>query len=206
MAGSKRQEQAAATQRQLLEAARTLFTERGFQATSVAGITEAANTAHGTFYLYFRNKEDVFIQIMASAMEELYRLTVARLVPITDRYDLAAARERIARYLTTAESHGRLLRALLEAILVNPTVEATWLDLRGRFQGAIAERLRAYQAMGELEGRNPDLMAGALVGMVEWLAFTRASFGVPGGPEDTEELIDTVTDLWGRGLGLAAAS
>ena len=58
---------------QLLEAAREVFAERGYQATSVAAITDAASTAHGTFYLYFRNKEDVFAQLMATAMDELYR-------------------------------------------------------------------------------------------------------------------------------------
>ena len=61
MAGVKRQERAAATQSQLLEAAREVFCERGYQATSVAAITDAASTAHGTFYLYFRNKEDVLL-------------------------------------------------------------------------------------------------------------------------------------------------
>ncbi|MFN8019652.1 MAG: helix-turn-helix domain-containing protein [Acidimicrobiales bacterium] len=135
MAGSKRQEQAAATQQQLLDAARTLFTERGYQGTSVAAITDAANTAHGTFYLYFRNKEDAFTQLMASAMEELYRLTLTQLEPGEPRRDPQVVRERVALYLRTAQAHGRLLRALLEPILVSPRIEASWLELRGRFQG-----------------------------------------------------------------------
>ena len=96
MAGVKRQERAAATQSQLLEAARDVFAERGYQATSVAAITDAASTAHGTFYLYFRNKEDVFAQLMASTMDELYRHTLTDLDPDTHMYDPRVARDRVA--------------------------------------------------------------------------------------------------------------
>ena len=69
----KRQQQAAATQEQLLDAARDVFAERGYQATTVGAITTRANTAHGTFYLYFRNKQDAFAAVMTSVTDELYR-------------------------------------------------------------------------------------------------------------------------------------
>jgi AcrR family transcriptional regulator len=41
----------------LLSAATRLFEERGFEAVTVADITEAAGVAKGTFYLYFDSKE-----------------------------------------------------------------------------------------------------------------------------------------------------
>jgi AcrR family transcriptional regulator len=46
---NKRQLQAAATQEQLLAAARDVFEEKGYQATTVGAITDRAATAHGTF-------------------------------------------------------------------------------------------------------------------------------------------------------------
>src|SRR3954451_22580855 len=69
---SKRAAQAEATRDHLLETARQVFSERGFHGTSVAAITSAANTAHGTFYLYFRNKEDVFGAVVQGAVLEMY--------------------------------------------------------------------------------------------------------------------------------------
>src|SRR4051794_34909474 len=69
---SKRQAQAAATQELLLRAASGVFAARGYQGTTVGAITEAASTAHGTFYLYFRNKEDVFAKVVESIVLELY--------------------------------------------------------------------------------------------------------------------------------------
>jgi AcrR family transcriptional regulator len=63
---SKRQQGTAATADQLLNAARDVFESRGYTSTTVGAITSAANTAHGTFYLYFKNKEDAFGKVMAS--------------------------------------------------------------------------------------------------------------------------------------------
>lgn len=202
MPGVKRQERAAATQQQLLEAARTVFAERGYQATSVAAITDAASTAHGTFYLYFRNKEDVFAQLMATSMDELYRHTLTELDPETHLYDPEVARDRVKGFLQVAERQGRLWRALLEAILVSPAVEATWLDLRAKFHQGLADRLAIYQSRGEFRDLDPALVAASLAGMLEWHVFTSASFGVPGPLEASDKVIDTIADLWASAVDI----
>ncbi|WP_426574054.1 TetR/AcrR family transcriptional regulator [Aquihabitans sp. McL0605] len=202
MAGAKRQERAAATQAQLLEAAREVFAERGYQATSVAAITDAASTAHGTFYLYFRNKEDVFAQLMASAMDELYRHTLTELDPEDHLYDVGVARERVAGFLQVAEANARLWRALLEAILVSPTVEATWLEMRAKFCKGLADRLRIYQSRDEFRDLDPDLTASLLAGMLEWAVFMSASFSIPAPLEASDQFIDTVADLWASAVDI----
>lgn len=43
----------------LVQAAYELFMEKNIAGTSVSDITERAGVAKGTFYLYFRNKEDI---------------------------------------------------------------------------------------------------------------------------------------------------
>lgn len=49
----------ASTRNALLRAARTRFRAQGVHDTSIDDIVRAAGVARGTFYLYFRNKEDV---------------------------------------------------------------------------------------------------------------------------------------------------
>jgi len=200
MVGVKRQERAAATQSQLLEAARQVFAERGYQATSVAAITDAASTAHGTFYLYFRNKEDVFAQLMATAMDELYRHTLTDLDPETHMYDPNIARDRVRGFLEVAVSQGRIWRALLEAILVSPAIAASWLELRAVFHQGLADRLAIYQARGEFRDLDPQLVAASLAGMLEWHVFTAASFGVPNELEASDKVVDTIADLWASAI------
>lgn len=59
----KRQLAAQQTRLKIIEAARELIEKRGFDAISVADIAEAAGVAKGSFYTYFRRKEDVVAQI-----------------------------------------------------------------------------------------------------------------------------------------------
>ena len=44
----------------LLDAGLAEFDERGFQAVRVDDVVRRAKISHGTFYLYFSNKEDLF--------------------------------------------------------------------------------------------------------------------------------------------------
>lgn len=48
----------------LLDAAWTLFQESGYDEISITGVTKLAGVAKGTFYLYFKTKEELFIAIM----------------------------------------------------------------------------------------------------------------------------------------------
>jgi AcrR family transcriptional regulator len=58
------------TMRKLLDAAMIAFDRRGYHATRVNDIVEIAKTSHGTFYLYFSNKEDLLRALVAEAATE----------------------------------------------------------------------------------------------------------------------------------------
>lgn len=73
------QERSSATTRQLLTAARGLFAQDGYAATSLDAICEAAGVTKGAFYHHFRNKEQLFRavyereqQALSSAITETY--------------------------------------------------------------------------------------------------------------------------------------
>ncbi len=59
------------TKAALVEAAIALIVERGYDAVRVSDITEAANYGRSTFYLYFRDKEDLFWKILKAQMDQL---------------------------------------------------------------------------------------------------------------------------------------
>src|SRR5512145_2516610 len=60
----------------ILRAAIDVFADRGFFNAQVADVARAAGVAAGTVYLYFRNKDDVLIQLFERTMREA--LTEAR--------------------------------------------------------------------------------------------------------------------------------
>src|SRR5215207_9175552 len=55
--------------RRLLEAAGTLFAERGYHATSVPDIVRAAGVGHGTFYEYFGSRHQILLALTQQAIE-----------------------------------------------------------------------------------------------------------------------------------------
>lgn len=56
---------------QVLRAAKAAFSKKGFHQTSVADIIHRARIARGTFYIYFKNKRDIFYCLLDSLLQEL---------------------------------------------------------------------------------------------------------------------------------------
>ena len=187
----KRQAQAAATQEQLLDAARQVFAARGYQGTTVGAITQAANTAHGTFYLYFRNKEDAFRRVMQGITDELYDESRARWEPGDTRASVRAA---LGGFLDVFVRHRGLWRCLLEGSFTNPGIEQTWLEIRGAFVDRTARHLRNLREEGQIRELDPEIAANALGAMVEWAATTH--FVLDRAPASFDDVLDTLTDLW----------
>lgn len=53
-----------ATRERLLNAALTVFETKGFLETNVSDICQEAGAAHGTFYIYFKSKEDAWYALV----------------------------------------------------------------------------------------------------------------------------------------------
>jgi AcrR family transcriptional regulator len=69
---------------QLLDCAQTLFTERGYGATRVVDICDAAGVAKGLFYWYFPTKETLFAELVRSMRLRLRRAQAEAIDPTAD--------------------------------------------------------------------------------------------------------------------------
>ena len=67
--GGKRARSKAANRRAILDAARGVFARIGYEATPVRDIIRETELAAGTFYNYFKSKEEVFEAIAADSTE-----------------------------------------------------------------------------------------------------------------------------------------
>src|SRR5689334_9941361 len=57
-----------ARRRRIQEAARTVFSERGYAGASIELIARAAQLSVGAIYLYFRSKEDLYTSLIEDAL------------------------------------------------------------------------------------------------------------------------------------------
>src|SRR5258708_12145330 len=62
---SRRQAQARATHRKVIDAAKRLFTEHGYPATTIEAIAEAADVSLPTLYRLFRSKRALLAAVLA---------------------------------------------------------------------------------------------------------------------------------------------
>lgn len=76
---SRRQSKQIDTYDRLLEAAYQLFLQRGYDAVSIQDITDQAFIAKGTFYNYFRDKDDLKEQLITRKSNELFQMAIATL-------------------------------------------------------------------------------------------------------------------------------
>lgn len=56
----------------ILEAAKTVFFQKGLHAATMNQIAEAAELSKGTLYLYFSNKEELYVSILLEGLELLH--------------------------------------------------------------------------------------------------------------------------------------
>ena len=81
-----------AKQAQILEAARQLFLECGFDGASTDAITQRAHVSKETLYRYYRSKEELLVAVMRDmTVERVLPPAMAALPPVPTRCDLEAA-------------------------------------------------------------------------------------------------------------------
>jgi len=81
---------------EILDAARALFAKQGYDATSVSDIVKNVGVAHGTFYWYFKSKEEAYHEVV-------YDYAIRRVAVIEDlaRDPELSAVEKIVRTLAS---------------------------------------------------------------------------------------------------------
>ncbi len=58
--------------RAILEAAKEVFLEKGFEASRMEDIAERCELGKGTLYFYFRSKEDLYLALLQEGVNELF--------------------------------------------------------------------------------------------------------------------------------------
>ena len=148
----------------ILEAAERVMGAQGFSAASIAEITREAETALGTFYIYFSGKEEVFRELVLE-MGRVTRAMVAEAVAkAPDR--LTAERAGLEAFLRFVAARPALYRIVEEARFVDPDAYRSYFE---SFGAAYAARLRAAAAKGEISPGDADIRAWALMGMAKTL-------------------------------------
>ena len=149
---------------ELLDAARSLFFERGYEGTSVNAIIERIGVSKGAFYHYFDSKEDLLDALVERLTDEAVALTQ----PIIEQDGLSAL-ERLNRFFATLRGWKAEQMPLMMAVMRGIYRDEN-LALRHKMMERNAERMAPLLARlvaagveeGVLDTAHPAL-AGEMV-------------------------------------------
>ena len=130
------QRKAARTRARLMDAAVDLFARDGFEAASVNAIAKAADVANGTFYVHFRDKDEIAAAVAFGIAGEVVAQLDAAMTDITDALlRISIATRHFIDLACTQISWGR---ALFRAVWVFPDLhDGVITYLRGDLQRGV---------------------------------------------------------------------
>lgn len=166
------------TMRKLLDAAMVAFDRRGYHATRVNDVVEIAKTSHGTFYLYFSNKEDLLRALVAEAAGEAQGLydALSTLSSDGDAPRWEDIHAWICGYSDLWTRYAPLFRAWTDLATIDPDlidlIRSTFLSM----SGALAKQIQP-----DPSGHNLDADAAGLaaLAMLDRFHYLREFVGQP---------------------------
>jgi AcrR family transcriptional regulator len=177
------------TMRKLLDAGMTVLEKRGYHAARVDDIVKVARTSHGTFYLYFANKEDLFRALLADVAEEVSTLSET-LGPVTaDEAGYRELRGWLGRFSDLYVHYGPVIRAWTEAEVEGDDVGRMGEEVLTAMVTALVNRISESNDSDDFD---PQVAALATVAMIERLHYYLLSRQIDT-PRD--DLLDTLATV-----------
>ncbi|GAB4542594.1 MAG: TetR/AcrR family transcriptional regulator [Anaerolineae bacterium] len=168
-----------ARRNQILEAAASVFAEKGYHRATTREIASTAGVSEGTIYNYFDNKADLLIGMISRLAElrDLPQELQDALQSDAQEFIVAIFRDRMGRIV---QSHEDVFQAVLPEILINPELRERYYQ---EFMRPTAEMLEAYiQAriqMGRIRPIDVPLAVRVVQGMFVGLLMFRFLGDVP---------------------------
>jgi len=163
--------------RALVTAALRLFDARGFEATTIDDITDAAEVSRRTFFRYFRSKEDVFLLDPERKLELIRRDLDARRA---DEPTLAAVRRALGSVALDYASDVEVVRLQHRVAAREPALAAREYVYQVRWEDAIAKAVAADLGVDPAADTRSRVVAHVTVGALRSAVAT----WVAGGFED----------------------
>lgn len=180
----------------LLEIGAKLFAEKGYEATSMRDISNAAGVSKALLYHHFASKDDIYARISFSATENLYSFVEAR-IP-----ENAGAAEKLRAYMIAAATFFSEHRSAWIA-----ASNAFWSDPdRHRLETRVARRRQFEQRLrdlvsegiqtGEFNPVDPAMAGRLILSGINWMN----RWYDPERGQTAEEIVDQYADIILGGL------
>lgn len=180
----------------IIESAIKIFAQVGYEGASVDAIVEDADVAKGTFYYYFKSKEDLLISIIKNGIDRLSQDMLKKSVSYKSP-------SRKIKSIITSQFHFFITNADLCRVLLSEVwkLESKWkkeyVTIRNQYIKALSRAIKVGQKSGDFNNIiDPVEASNAIFGMVATSAldYVMTAKKCPG------DLIRTISTMAVRGL------
>jgi len=180
--------------RRLSDAGMRVFAERGYHQSRVDDIVRAARTSHGTFYLYFANKEDLLRALAVDCAAEMEGLA-ERIEPIdASEEGFEHLRTFLEAFVTTYRRYGVVIRAWMEDQVSDREVDRLGVRAFTHIASGLGERMEEAGVHPTGDG---TAAVAALMALVERFSYALSSRDLGFGDD---EMLDSLARLVHRGF------
>ncbi len=181
------------TRQKLLAAARKVLVRRGLHAARVGEITKVARVGYGTFYKYFRNKQEVLEAVMEDVYIQLQDAGFPSQIEAAHLED--QIRTGISNYLRAYHRNREVFLVLQAAGILSPRMRRLLSEMREKDVQWMVREIKALCAQGWVIEGDPEIFSLALLESVdrvaqEWI-LRRPQLKV-------EDLAETLSWIWLR--------
>ncbi|WP_426748502.1 TetR/AcrR family transcriptional regulator [Myxococcus faecalis] len=180
------------TRAKLLKAAESVFGEKGYERASIADITRKGGVALGTFYVYFPDKQSIFVEVVDDLGTRLRRLIADSTSKCDNRIDVE--REGLRTFFQFVRQHPNLYRVVRQAEFVDADCYRRYYD---RFAKGYVTGLSRAMEEGEVRRMDPEALAYCLMGIGDFLGMRWVLWEEDPG---LERVLDTAMGLIRHGL------
>lgn len=186
----------------VLKSAKGVFSEKGFHDASVSDIIEAAGIARGTFYLYFKNKRDLFDALLDRLLQDLSSLIHRVSLEPGAPDPLDQIRANLRRVLELFLDDVDLTRIVLHhAVGLDREFDRKLSDFDDRVSVLLAHSLSLGIDMGLIRPCNVQVVAHLILGGVKEVVWRLVSRPGRESVPALDQLVDEILAFGMRGVG-----
>ena len=178
---------------EILRRAKKLFSEKGFHSLTVSDIVDSLGIARGTFYLYFKNKDDIYKRVLEELVDEIS----SRLKLLPRDNPIGQLRENLREILSLFVEDEELAKLVLyHPYRMNPEFDEILDSFFEEVKGLIERALFRGMEMGIVRECNVNVVSAAVLGAFLEIGKELLEGKIP----DVEGAVEELLELSLKGL------
>lgn len=184
------------TRERILEAALTVFADKGYHDSRLDEIVDQSDTSKGAIYFHFPNKERLFLALVdqfADLLERRVRAAIAG-----QPAGMARVRVALQETLSTFSRYRRPAKIMLvQAVGLGTTFETKRLEVNDRFSRLIGEYLQEAVTVGDIAPVDVEVVSSAWMGAIYNVVISWVYTGEP----EPERILSALVPLLLQSVG-----